>query len=120
MPKAKSYIYRNLRTECFSRRFRGKVVEHLTHPVIFYGEFQVSASGRTRVLATKQKNVHAFITTRSDMQPYTPEQWPNFDKREVTYNPYKHDSFVFKDTEKPVEGSYLVVADYPRVYVLLY
>jgi hypothetical protein len=53
--------------------------------------FKVSASGRERVRREKKKNVHAWI------QGEKIESLSVIDCRirEVTYNPYKHESFVF-------------------------
>lgn len=85
-------------------------------------EFRVSEAGRQRVLREKQKNVHAGVvgymfhavvdTERypvgghavelpedSNALECTPPGHPAY--REVTYNPYKFEQFVFADTLEP-------------------
>tara|TARA_B000000437_G_scaffold174916_1_gene130791 strand:- start:627 stop:872 length:246 start_codon:yes stop_codon:yes gene_type:complete len=63
--------------------------------------FQVNAKGRQKVLDEQRKNVHAgikgYISTT---------EWETLDSAtEVTYNPYKYDSFVDKATELPIYSS---------------
>jgi hypothetical protein len=117
--KALTFIYRNLTKNCFSVKYRGKVVDHFTHPVIFSGRFSVSAAGRERVRRENKKYVHAFIVTNqtTPFEHFYPCDWEDWTLREVTYNPYKNEGFVFRDTGEPAEG-HLIVMDYPRVYTL--
>jgi len=73
-------------------------------------KFKVSEAGRQRVLREKRKNVHAGVTGT----------WINGDRveshyeflsmvgRQVTYNPYKYDSFVIKATEQSVDKADVV------------
>jgi hypothetical protein len=68
-------------------------------------KFKVSEAGRQRVLREKRKNVHAGVTGT----------WINADRvescyeflsmvgRQVSYNPYKYDSFIIKATEQSVD-----------------
>ena len=59
--------------------------------------FTVDVKGREKVLREKRKNVHAYIRGRL-------HNIDNINKDgkevEVTYNPYKYETFVDKDTEK--------------------
>jgi len=121
MPKAQWYIYRNLTRECFSIKHKGIVVEWILkdeEPLLIVGGFKVNASGRDRVRATGHKTVHAFVTTRQKtMQVFIEEEWSGFRMREVTYNPHKNDTFVYKDTGEVADGN-LIVLQYPKVYCL--
>jgi len=61
--------------------------------------FQVNAKGRQKVLDEQRKNVHAGIKGYIDNDQQVPSGV------EVTYNPYKYDSFVDKATELPIYSS---------------
>ena len=102
--KAKFYVYWNLHRNCFSVKHKGKVTAHFTHAFLAGCEFKVSQAGRQRVLREKRKNVHAYIACSTF---FTFEEDSNVGKR-VTYNPYKHDSFVIAETEQPVKNSRFV------------
>jgi hypothetical protein len=57
--------------------------------------FKVSEGGRQRVIREGRKNVHAYVRgTLVDQTPATPVA--------ATYNPYKYESFVEKDTGAPI------------------
>ena len=93
-------IYFNLHKKLFSVQQkvngRWKVVKHANAVYLKNGKFKVSEAGRQRVLKEKKKNVHAFV-----------EGEEAFDFKSgtycgVTYNPYKHSTFVKRGTEEPV------------------
>ena len=91
------YVYRNLHKKGYSIKQAGKVVAHAERLCIRDCEFVVNESGRQRVLKEKQKNVHAFIKGY-----YTTSGMGTCAKRndlpvEITYNPYKNNSFVTKN-----------------------
>jgi hypothetical protein len=67
-------------------------------------EFRVRQGGKEKVRSEKSKNVHAFVIgTLLDYCEYPCEDMPLPSSDEiVTYNPYKHDTFVFKKTEEPI------------------
>lgn len=94
-------IYWNLHKDCFSVQARsGKrvVIGHVDEFVLTDVNFNISEKGRQRVIKNKRKNVHAFIVGRwfaGDSTPFA--FW-----QAVTYNPYKHTTFVDKTTEAPV------------------
>jgi hypothetical protein len=88
-------VYWNLHRDLFSVRAlsgpdKGRVVTHTR--LIDLGDvtFVVQPAGRARVLAEGRKNVHAFVrgTVLCSLDGV------NADYSEVTYNPYKTDSFV--------------------------
>ncbi len=91
---AKFYIYRNLHADCFSIRYKGKVIDRQKSLVAYGVEFKVNESGRQRVLLEKRKNVHAFVVAES-YQATTKKRVDMLEK--VYYNPYKINKFVVKD-----------------------
>ena len=87
----------------------------LTHP-----SFVIRQSGRKRVLTEGRKNVHAFVVGYRPSE-ITTEEWDDYYKvghtwKDVTYNPYKNDTFVWKDTGDPVseESITMVKLTIPR------
>lgn len=109
---AKLYIYRNLTSKCFSVKLRGKVVSHFTEPLVFSGSFSVSEKGRQRVVKERKKYVHAYVVCNGETASSFSGK-----KREITYNPFKNDSFVYVDTGEKAEGG-LILMEYPKVYIL--
>jgi hypothetical protein len=61
MKKPSYFVYWNLKRDCYSVRFKGKVIGHYTSLVAANVRFKVSERGRQRVLAEQRKNVHAFV-----------------------------------------------------------
>ena len=95
--KRKVFVYKNLHQDCWSVRQDGLVKAHTTEINLWDCAFQVNAKGRQKVLDEQRKNVHAGIKGYIDEFDL---DLP--DPTEVTYNPYKYDSFVDKDTESPI------------------
>ena len=94
------YVYKNLHKDCWSVKQHGLVKAHIPKDTtIGMSEcyFTVDVKGREKVLREKRKNVHAYIRGRL-------HNIDNINKDgkevEVTYNPYKYETFVDKDTEK--------------------
>ena len=109
----KVFVYFNLHRKCWSVKAlegdrKGRVVAHKDFIVLRDAKGKVSQAGRERVLREKRKNVHAGVVGYWDdveieysKQEYVPIM--------VTYNPYKYDCFVDRDTEQPWEGSEVVL-----------
>ncbi len=122
----KAMVYRNLHEQCWSIKAlsghnRGRTVIHAGHVVVQYPEFYVSQKGRERVLREQRKNVHAGVVGYVLMATVLTERYETYPRvrnenaqdiqdnlanvathpayREVTYNPYKFDRFVFKDDQ---------------------
>lgn len=97
-------VYYNLNKHTFSVRYKNKVVLHADYLKLQNVEFRVRKGGRESVLKTKEKNVHAFVI--GDLIDYCQFPCENIptepNNKIVTYNPYKYDSFIYKDTEEPV------------------
>lgn len=101
------------------------VVGHCESVLMHDATFAVQPAGRAKVLRDKRKNVHAFVRGEIDRfnlvgaAPVIGGWWepvinsimtdPNM--VEVTYNPYKFDSFVDKNTLTPVRQA-------DRVYIV--
>jgi hypothetical protein len=100
----KVMVYYNLHKHTFSVTYQNKVIIHADYVKLGDVEFRVRRGGQERVKKEKSKNVHAFVIgTLLDYCDYPCDNipMPSSDKV-VTYNPYKHNSFVFKDSEEPV------------------
>jgi hypothetical protein len=103
----KVMVYYNLHKHTFSVQKSGIVFLHADFVKLKNVEFRVRKGGREKVNVEKRKNVHAFVIgTLVDFCEHPCEELPkNPDGKIVTYNPYKHESFVIKDTEIPVFGA---------------
>ncbi len=93
-------VYYNLHKFCWSVRVKGKVISHLAELELKNVSFRVQPGGRLRAVAEQARNVHAFargeIVEESEIDSETPIG------REITYNPFKYESFVYVDDESPV------------------
>ena len=95
----KVFVYKNLHKDCWSIKQDGLVKAHTEEVRLWDCAFQVNAKGRQKVLDEQRKNVHAGIKGYINNDQQVPSGV------EVTYNPYKYDSFVDKATELPVYSS---------------
>ena len=98
------FVYWNLHAGLWSVKAlegpkRGLVIARLPEVYLSSPVGKVSEAGRQRVLKEQRKNVHAGIV--GDL--WHPPRTPTGDTEEVTYNPYKYDSFVYKATEAPLQ-----------------
>ena len=101
-------VYYNLHKNVFSVRHKGKVIAWGNRVTIENPEYVVREKGRQKVLEEGRKNVHAFVRgTLSDINNFKfgKIQQRLSEPREVTYNPYKYDSFVDGNTYQPVKKS---------------
>jgi hypothetical protein len=100
----KVMVYYNLHKHTFSVTYDGKVILHADYVKLFDVEFRVRKGGKEKVRQEKSKNVHAFVIGR--LMDYCEFPCDNIplpsSDNVVTYNPYKHDSFVYKNTDEPV------------------
>ena len=97
-------VYYNLHKHTFSVRSNNRVVIHADYVKLVDVEFKVRQGGREKVVQEKQKNVHSFVIgTLVDYCNYPCKDMPiEPNNNIVTYNPYKYNSFVMKDTEEPI------------------
>mgnify|MGYP006425728179 CR=1 FL=1 len=99
-------VYWNLNKKSWSVRAlegerKGKVVGHIDKLILRDCQFVVQPGGQKRTRKTGQKNVHAFIRGHIDGYhlPF-PEK-----SRQVTYNPFRNDSFIEKDSREPIHSA---------------
>lgn len=119
------FIYFNLHKKLFSLKDwkTKRVTGHADTFILQDVEFKVSAKGRARVLREKCKNVHAglrgkVIVTNSFQPTWFFEN--NKDFVELTYNPYKYDSFVVKSTGQPITHAHKVIGIGRRLFAEVY
>ena len=100
-------VYYNLHKNVFSIRHKGRVIKHSDKVVIENAEYVVRKSGRERVLKEGKKNVHAFVRGNwiDGHDGLIQHEIVGGSMSSITYNPYKYDSFVYKDNEEPIHKS---------------
>lgn len=107
-------VYYNFNRGLLSVRQRGRVVEYVDSISLADVEFIVRPGGRDRVRREGRKNVHAWIrgyrTILSD-----PDS--TLSSSAVTYNPYRHDTFVYRANGRPIHRASFCTIVGPRVYV---
>lgn len=111
-------VYYNLHKRGWSVRSRvsGKVMDVVQSIALTDVRFVVQPAGREKVRREKKKTVHAFcrgtLTHINDI-PFT-ELWP---VAIITYNPYKNETFINKDTGVPVEqAKWVYLNDHREVF----
>jgi len=98
----------------YSIRHRGRVIGHTSQLAIKGPTFVVGKAGRERVRRERKKNVHAFVRGEIDEVSFYMNQalgkeqvivvtplTPVF----VSYNPYKNETFVRRDTGEPITSA---------------
>ena len=100
----KVMVYYNLHKHTFSVTYKGRLISHSDYVKLEDVEFRVRQGGRERVVREKSKNVHSFVIgTLMDYCEFPCENLPEEPNNNiVTYNPYKHNSFVYKGTDEPI------------------
>jgi hypothetical protein len=109
------FCYFNLHKFVFSvRNQKTRLVEHHSNTVVLNNcKLKVSQRGRERVLREKVKNVHAGVEgVLCGFQ--TPHDLSDF--VELTYNPYKYNSFVIKATGEAVSGASVIVLKDKKIF----
>lgn len=101
-------VYWNLRKNLFSVRSvtNGRVIFHTDSIALADSTFVVRPAGRLRVLRERRKNVHAMV--RGLVAEFTLPKDLN-GVRWVTYDPYKHETFVYTDDDAPATTAPLVL-----------
>jgi hypothetical protein len=92
------FVYFNLHKKLFSVKDvkTGLVVAHTNQIELKDATFKVSEAGRQRVLREKKKNVHAGVAGYFVGADFETAEGMT----QLTYNPYKYDSFVVKESEQ--------------------
>lgn len=94
----KVFVYYNLHKKCWSIKHKNKVIGYADTVLLKDCSFQVSETGRKRVLRERKKNVHAGVTGTLVASDVVRRKY----KTCVTYNPYKRGSFYEVDSKKKV------------------
>ena len=104
-------VYRNLKNGLFSVQFGGLVVAHLATVQLTGVVFKVTETARQRVLAQRQRNVHAYAigTYTSAAQPTATEP--------ISYNPYQAGHFFRVEDQAPIHSATAVVLSNGKAYV---
>ena len=92
----KAFVYFNLHKKMWSVRVDGKVMHHVNQILLKDCKLKVSKAGNARVRAEGRKNVHAGVLgTVVGMESLV--MLPDGESQQVTYNPYKMDTFQTMD-----------------------
>jgi hypothetical protein len=99
MNPIKVFVYKNLHKNQFSIKalegeHKHRVIAHRNEVFLTDASPKVSEPGRQRVLAERQKNVHAGIVGLWSDDMFELPEGP-----EITYNPYENKTFVFKEDD---------------------
>lgn len=109
-------VYWNLHKSIWSLRQRGKVIAHMGTVVLSDVTFRVQPAGRERVRREGKKNVHAFAQGNYE----SASSYRDYIKaREITYNPYKYETFVYADDLTPVNHSDRILLQNKRIWELI-
>jgi hypothetical protein len=100
---AKVFVYRNIRKSKDAHTYSvkgedGRVKQHTQSLSLINPEVKVSKKGMERVRTEGVKNVHAGI--KGDIAEINQDK---YSWREITYDPKKYETFIFRDTKLPVE-----------------
>ncbi len=100
-------VYYNLHKKTFSIQYKGLVIAHADYVKLNNVEFRVRQGGMEKVRAEMSKNVHAFVIgDLVDFIAYPSTDIPSATSlKSITYDPYKYDTFVYRDTEEPVTSA---------------
>jgi hypothetical protein len=109
--------YYNITKQCLSYRTRWGKVEHARAMVLNDVKFAVQPAGRYKVITDRRKNVHAFVRgemswvagMNDNLGDFTLDNMARQGYNRVTYNPYKHESFVVVNTGEPIYSATQVV-----------
>lgn len=99
----KVFVYFNLHKKCWSVKAlegknKGKVIAHCETIILKDCQLKVSESGRQRVIREQKKYVHAGVVGLVVSMDKKVKDTDTL----VTYNPYRFNSFVKKETMEPV------------------
>jgi len=113
-------LYRNLHQGNFSiqsylQEKKGyRVTDRASSVILEDCRFKIYENGRQKVIQEKRKNVHAYIEAISYSKTSGDIDVSNF--REIYYNPYDHDSFIYKDTGCKLNSVQSILAHNNKLY----
>lgn len=102
-------VYRNLHNGLFTIKQRGgtlsnKVSGYAAAVLLKHPFFAISEAGRQRVLAKKQKQVHAYVRGEFVDAFDEPIDLTLAKYRCATYNPYRSNKFFDRDTQEDIDS----------------
>ena len=105
-------VYWNLHKKCFSVQDykTGRVIAHKNLVHLTDVKFHVRTGGNQRVRDEGRKNVHAFMIGNLVDNSSEFDNHSDAIGREVTYNPYKYETFVTVCDKEPVMEAHSVIA----------
>ncbi|MAR18684.1 MAG: hypothetical protein CML44_04845 [Rhodobacteraceae bacterium] len=105
----KLQVYRNLHKNCYSVQQSGKVVAHVDSITLCFADFLVANAGRSKVLKTGKKNVHARVSGYL-RHPLSSDRLISESNKSgiAKYNPFKFDSFVDASNESGLKSADVV------------
>lgn len=118
--KAKFYMYRNLHTGGFSIKQHGLVYDRGDLFTMDNVEFRVSKPGSKRAKNDHRRNVHAYMVAENYSKPMPEKFRPEMfiaKMTQVTYHPFRDDTFVIADTDEPITKADYAIAYKGRVYI---
>ena len=101
------HVYRNFNRNCWSVRYRGRVIFLADNIKLEDCSFHIQPAGQARVRRERVKNVHAYIKGRLTHN-LADTKWNEYvgGHRGITYNPYRHERFM--DIYKRSDGRELL------------
>ena len=118
----KVFVYYNLHKKLWSIKAleggnKNKVIAHARYIELSDVTPKVSQSGRQRVIKEGCKNVHAGLVGNLKFDgDYIPFDDYSATRKQVTYNPYLYESFVYVDDESFFHHSESVILVDRKVY----
>lgn len=106
--KIKAYF--DLHRHTFSLQVGNLVFGKADEIVLKDVTFKVNEKKRQQVIEEGRKNVHAKV------HGTIVEGTIQAELREATYNPYKYESFVDKETKQPIESAGLVLLKNKKIF----
>ena len=110
-------VYRNLHNGLFSIKDKksGLVLGYTNNALLSDVTFIISKKGQERARKENTRNVHAYAEGF-----YMGEMSVNRDcLRPITYNPFDHDTFVYRDSNRPVDKVERLLCNQSRIYRMI-
>ena len=117
----KVFVYKNLHKDCWSIKQDGLVKAHTDNVTLYNVMMKVNQRGRERTIREQRKNVHAGISGYLSAKFFS-DVWDDISEDElieITYNPYKHETFVQVETGEPVYEAKAVFTNPFKVEAIL-
>lgn len=116
-------VYFDLHQKTFSIQ-KGQLVHAKSDAVLLKdAKFKVNQNGRNRVIEEGKKNVHAkvhgvFASSIPQEDDFLERHVLGNNIKEASYNPFKFETFVDKETKEPIHSADFVILQDRRVFYL--